>query len=1093
MPLTQQTFFGASIRGFNGSLGWGNQASTLTVGLVEDDKNDDNFNPLPIGSPVTFEYSDWYFGGLLQNYQREYGQQGNPVYTVQLQDPRELLEGVQLILADYTGLTGGVPNLYNIYGYLESLEFGGAQTNETGIPWYLVRDTFYQLQLVTPISFRGYRFLLDPFYGLNLLPYYYRIGGDHISALDYITNICDALACDFFIDMRPVDESLTAFCDYAIKIKLVRRNYTLRNDAINDFVESIEGAVSKQSGYELSNEVSNKFVVGGKINTLYFQVQSYTSNNDEGIYADDMILPYWGYDHLGNLIIGTGDFNSLRGKDYKFNIDGRPLYLQTGNKGLINYQTDLAEMRAARVSRETWETFLWMHSFMPESIHYNKADKIGIQGGGSFSSELMLYLKDYKAGVHDELPEWPAANNINCSPEAMARRQIWSEEKDKQVNKIYSYIKKYATEFYGKKFMVHIPFVATKLVPETGRYTHSMLPTDTGYVDETFWSIRFSQGYMPYNVEKFTTQENKIYAYARFANMSEVENQDFRSKYGFDKLPPDSFILDQMPNMSAGTMYENLFVKCSVEQNLVFYSSIPRAVVTLDGPVTDTTDNKEEHYTALLEELRYWLTDGEIETTPEEIDDWLNKFGHFCGNDFSWKPNESHFCMPDMVAVPLENQILRYGPWHTIPINVAGKVDFENDSTLVPWNYGNFDAMNNAGWAKVLDAIFSQQVHENGSVEFPGVPSLCMGNALLDSGPIVTDINVDISENGVKTTYRMSTWTHRFGRIGKYNVERFARLSKLALQQRKAFRRLYGYPEPLTMVGTDTGGHNLPKHNPSVMVFFGEVAVEGSGDSMTVKSTSVAVPAETLTHTFAEDQGVEKAAISIDGVLVPYSTKTDSETNLPRFEEPTSDEEDGPTCVDLNPFGGGSIGFLTPDDGEDYPDLRNGDNSTSVKGVGLRGPVVIAGWGYDLDGNPVPSGDGDDGFYPNYKNRADKWKAGPLDVRWDDERKVWSAVGENVSTAANIGMFKLKENLLPGSHAPAWNIGASGGADGEFVAESGSSTELWDFMLVPGTQHFAEDKVVAASLRIPILGSGSIPTGRTTTKWIVINGQCSCA
>lgn len=1103
MTLTQQTFFGASIRNFNGSLGWGSQASTLNVGLVEDDKNGDNFNPPSIGSAVVFEYSDWYFGGILQSYQREYGQQGNPVYSVQLQDPRELLEGVQLILADYSGGTGGVPNLYNIYGYLEAAYgFGGSQINETGMPWWLIRDAFYNLQLSTPILFRGNRFLLDPFFGLDLLPNYYRIGGDHISALDYITDICDAICCDFFIDMRPLEGAVFSGIDYAIKIRLVSRNYTLRNNAINDFVESTEGAVAKQSGYELSNEVMSKFVVGGKLNDLYFQSQYYTYNNDEddaSTYADDVILPYWGEDANDNLIIGTGNFYSAKGKDYKFTIDGRPLYLQTGNQGLINYETDLAEMRAARVSRETWETFLWMHSFMPESIHYNKAEKIGIQGGGSFSSELMLYLKDWKAGAHEDLPNWNAARNMNCSPAAMERRELWNKEQDKQVQKIYAYIKKYATEYYGRKFLVRTPFIWTKVVPEENRITHSLLPTDAGYVAEEYWGSAATNGYLPYNPEKLTTQENKIHCYARFGGMSEVEDQDFKSIYGFDKLPKDSFILDQIPNMKLGVMRENLFVKCSIEPNLYFTDKVlytdPRALVTLDGPVTDALNETESDYTASLEELKYWLKDGEIETTQTEVDEWVEKFGVFAGNDFAWTSNDCHFYMPDMVAVPLENQILRYGPpafpWYYV--NGNGKVDFENDSTLVPWNYGGFAAMNQAGLAKVQEAIRSQQVHEKGSVEFPGVPSLCMGDALLSSGPIVTDINIDISENGVTTTYRMATWTHQFGRLGKYNVERFSRLSKLALKQRKAFRKLYGYPEAKSLIGMDPDKHNLSKHEPSVMVFYGEVAVEGEGDEKTVRSTSAAAPAETLTHHFRPDSNTEKAVVSIDGVLVPFSTKTNSETNLPKFETPTSDEEDGPTCVDLNPYGGGSIGFLTADEETDYPNLRDGDGSSAVKSIGLRGPVIIAGWGYDLDGNPVPSGDGDDGFYPNYKNRADKWKAGPLDVRWDDERKVWSAVGESASTVANIDLFKLKENLLPGGHAEAWSVGVSGSADGVFVIESGSVTELYDFMLVPGTQHFAEDKVVAASMQIPILGSGGVPTGRTTTKWIVINGQCSCA
>jgi hypothetical protein len=62
-----------------------------------------------------------------------------------------------------------------------------------------------------------------------------------------------------------------------------------------------------------------------------------------------------------------------------------------------------------------------------------------------------------------------------------------------------------------------------------------------------------------------------------------------------------------------------------------------------------------------------------------------------------------------------------------------------------------------------------------------------------------------------------------------------------------------------------------------------------------------------------------------------------------------------------------------------------------------------------------------------------------------------------------------------------------------FVEQSGTSTELYDYLLVPGVQHFEGDKVIAARMSINLLGSGNIPTGQTTNRWVVINGQCACS
>lgn len=64
------------------------------------------------------------------------------------------------------------------------------------------------------------------------------------------------------------------------------------------------------------------------------------------------------------------------------------------------------------------------------------------------------------------------------------------------------------------------------------------------------------------------------------------------------------------------------------------------------------------------------------------------------------------------------------------------------------------------------------------------------------------------------------------------------------------------------------------------------------------------------------------------------------------------------------------------------------------RAIGLKGPMVVVGWGYDVNGHPIPA-DPNDGtkFLKNHKKRQDKWKAGPVDLRWDDTRKVWVASG----------------------------------------------------------------------------------------------------
>jgi len=163
----QQTFLGASIRNISINAGYGDSVTTLAVDLVNDEINIsdeqplglgddvyhngrfDRFAPPPVGSPVFFKmglkkapideayksvYDSIYgtnvsaqsigrnhlcFGGILQSYTQNRGPGGNPLYAVQVVDPREILSNVTLILNNYAGTTFNNKNMFNIYGFLE--------------------------------------------------------------------------------------------------------------------------------------------------------------------------------------------------------------------------------------------------------------------------------------------------------------------------------------------------------------------------------------------------------------------------------------------------------------------------------------------------------------------------------------------------------------------------------------------------------------------------------------------------------------------------------------------------------------------------------------------------------------------------------------------------------------------------------------------------------------------------------------------------------------------------------------------------------------------------------------------------------------
>ena len=90
---------------------------------------------------------------------------------------------------------------------------------------------------------------------------------------------------------------------------------------------------------------------------------------------------------------------------------------------------------------------------------------------------------------------------------------------------------------------------------------------------------------------------------------------------------------------------------------------------------------------------------------------------------------------------------------------------------------------------------------------------------------------------------------------------------------------------------------------------------------------------------------------------------------------------------------------------------------TSVRPAVMRGPMLLSGWGYDVNGIPVPiERQGGLEEIPDSRNfdwytTLDRrlWKTGPVDLRWDDERKVWTGGAEVIE-----GL--MVESLSPGAH-----------------------------------------------------------------------------
>lgn len=195
-----------------------------------------------------------------------------------------------------------------------------------------------------------------------------------------------------------------------------------------------------------------------------------------------------------------------------------------------------------------------------------------------------------------------------------------------------------------------------------------------------------------------------------------------------------------------------------------------------------------------------------------------------------------------------------------------------------------------------------------------------------------------------------------------------------------------------------------------------------------------------------EDGSFDEIGVaSLDTIFVGYSTYYDNSTNLPHFETPSvTGEIDSYKLNPFNPgliYGSGNIfnadvfessghniqAVMTYEQTATIGELSSGIHPVShqqnvdfnarqkvdlnPQSVGLRSPLVLTGWGFDTEGYPVPSG-GSGNFATNAFHDTSIWKTGPVDLRWDNERKVWTG-GLN-----QTARFKINEPaaIYNGSH-----------------------------------------------------------------------------
>jgi hypothetical protein len=288
---------------------------------------------------------------------------------------------------------------------------------------------------------------------------------------------------------------------------------------------------------------------------------------------------------------------------------------------------------------------------------------------------------------------------------------------------------------------------------------------------------------------------------------------------------------------------------------------------------------------------------------------------------------------PDLVALPLMSNERCYGPWVSSQVdpqgsaysNIGGRVEFIKDENLAPWNYAGYDLLNIAGVTQAQFANSLLLFSERGGFTYPGMPTASLCKTLLDGGPLVTNITVDVSDNGIKTTYKMDLYTASFGKLQKQKQDMISKISrerqKLRDERNALIRKGIGKgqtsvnivgainmfgnngtipsaPRQMNHIVASVAQYETQSYSPSLASIgglFGDNAGSSAGNINqidSVYSASLQSP-EDIFDTFNTFDSVTQrqsaeynaGAVRMDDMYIPYS-KEPYHPNMPNMQHP---------------------------------------------------------------------------------------------------------------------------------------------------------------------------------------------------------------
>jgi hypothetical protein len=1004
--------FGAYIESISSSIGYGGQGGSCQMTIVEDKKNDVVANLPSVGTASYVKLGGFSFGGVFQRWTYKEAIDGRK-YDIILESPAKLLDGVQVILSSFEGTAfnegagydkfapAGNPNatsydyanIFNPFGYKENYSFGGrfgaANTNSAG---FLARDLLDLLEELSrdedspfggKIRFGESEYIIS-FGELKDVPEYFRMGGQSVSLSSIIAECADILQYDYFASIK-IEDSLPDGGDVLaapeIEIKTIEKTAQPDAGAVAKLVEEAKRSqihISSEIGQEFSDETSNRMVVGGPASRYFLA--------DIG-----RCYPIWGKTGPKKYVISSAPVPFAYQADYSISIPLDEISGAGGNSGSLLsgfYSTTPDELRMATAGFESWAAFKVFQSVAK----------------GTYENDPWCASVDADLDTIQQIAQGRIGPISMSSTSLTSAQKMYNDGLKEYTQQLFQKVQNCANNFFGKMFMV-------PLLAEPGGISNNLKFIEEDIREENAWEYADSAwvSNKPVSDISFYDGSGRLKTSAIYEISNIYDYSELGTAYagwrtgGFRQLFSDGIATTSCSAADNGDIfwipgYGTPFIIMEIGAQVKAYDG----GTTTDFGITYLA----KKFFGVDIDPRYYLSAGK-QNTQIQIPPAI--------------------AYPKIIGVPQTSTRYSWGPW-VKSADPKGKSEVVFDTSLVPETFGGVGRMNQAGNDTAGAGVAIMDAKESGRVELAELPRFNIAERFNNGGPYITNMGMKVDTGGITTNYQFNTWTPNFGKLSKYNADRIARVYKStidALNRIDQSRLKIPLPSkaPPKKSGGGAGSDGKSKrqdpNRTSASFTFSNFF---NGNKLEMNGINIADAAGMLLGNLFTSNGCSE-----DQKWSPVATRSQKgeddsgiyfQMPVDIAQEPDGRFTDGvfPSSNDLDPY----FSTLLNDDPEDS--IRrtdfvatiglNGDQPADdlqlrkankkqtvdhVKSIGLRGPLMLSGFGIDIAGNPVPNDPDDISAIHEEASDRTNWVTGPVNLMWDKERKVWSGGLEIIS------------------------------------------------------------------------------------------------